>query len=134
MAVANNGITLLMAERLTGDTRYRTLAKKQLDYLLGCNGLGYCFVSGFGTVSPEHPHHRPSLAAEEVMPGMLAGGPNSSLEDPYARGVLAGRAPALCYVDNAQSYSTNEVAIYWNSPLVWLISGVRHHDSSVQFQ
>ncbi|MBO4591021.1 MAG: glycoside hydrolase family 9 protein, partial [Eubacterium sp.] len=30
--------------------------------------------------------------------------------------------PAMCYVDNAQSYSTNETAIYWNSPLIYLLS------------
>ena len=28
------------------------------------------------------------------------------------------------FVDDAESYSTNEVAIYWNSPLVALISAV----------
>ena len=58
------------------------------------------------------------------MPGMLAGGPDSSLEDPYAKGVLSGQAPAMCYVDNDQSYSTNEVAIYWNSPMIWLLAGL----------
>lgn len=35
-------------------------------------------------------------------------------------------APAKCYVDDAESYSTNEVAIYWNSPLVALISAVEN--------
>ena len=122
MTVANNGLTLLMAARLTGNSSYSELAARQLNYLLGCNGLGYCFVSGFGTVSPVNPHHRPSQVSGSPMPGMLAGGPNSNLEDPYARGVLSGKAPALCYVDNEQSYSTNETAIYWNSALIWLLS------------
>ena len=61
-------------------------------------------------------------AAGAAMPGMLAGGPNGNLEDPYAQSVLAGLAPALCYADNAQSYSTNEVAVYWNSPLICLMA------------
>ena len=72
--------------------------------------------------SPVHPHHRPSQAAGSPMPGMLVGGPNSHLEDPYAQNVLAGRAPALCYADSDQSYSTNEVAVYWNSPLIALLA------------
>ncbi|MFR5028500.1 MAG: glycoside hydrolase family 9 protein [Coprococcus sp.] len=37
------------------------------------------------------------------------------------RRVLADMAPEKCYVDNAQSYSCNEVTIYWNSPLVYLL-------------
>ena len=56
-----------------------------------------------------------------AMPGMLVGGPDSGLDDPCAKGALEGAAPAKCYVDNDQSYSTNEVAIYWNSPLVCLL-------------
>ena len=60
MTVANNGITLLIAEKLTGNQEYGGLARKQLDYLLGCNGLGMCFVTGYGTRSPQNPHHRPS--------------------------------------------------------------------------
>lgn len=26
------------------------------------------------------------------------------------------------YIDNAESYSTNEIAIYWNSPLTYLLA------------
>ena len=55
------------------------------------------------------------------MPGMLAGGPDSSLEDPHAQALLKDAPPAKCYIDNAESYSTNEVAIYWNSPLIYLM-------------
>jgi ATP-binding cassette subfamily B protein len=60
-------------------------------------------------------------------PGMLVGGPNSHLEDPYAQNVLSGLAPALCYADNEQSYSTNEVAVYWNSPLIALLADMEQN-------
>ena len=43
---------------------------------------------------------------------------NSSLEDPYAKAVLYAEAPAKTYADHSQSYSTNEICIYWNSPLI----------------
>ena len=125
MSAANNGMTLLMAWKLTGEEEFRTLAKRQLDYLLGANALGYCFVTGEGSFSPEHPHHRPSQAAGHAVPGMLVGGPNSNLEDPFARGVLKDLPAALCYADNDQTYSTNEVAVYWNSPLIVLLSEFR---------
>ncbi|MBQ6322388.1 MAG: glycoside hydrolase family 9 protein, partial [Lachnospiraceae bacterium] len=124
MSVANNGVKLSLAWKLTGEEEYRILAGQQRDYLLGVNTTGYCFVSQEGDLSPAHPHHRPSQAAGFPMKGMLAGGPNSSLEDPFAANVLSGSAPAACYVDNEQSYSTNEVAVYWNSPLITLLYGV----------
>lgn len=122
MTVGNHGELLYMADQLSGDETYGKLAKKQLDYLLGNNPLGYCFVTGFGTLSPENPHHRPSQVAGEAMSGMLVGGPDKNLEDPYAIAVLADESPAMSYVDNAQSYSTNEVTIYWNSPLIYLLA------------
>lgn len=124
MGVANKGMLLLMANQLTPDEKYVTAARCQLDYLLGTNTNSYCFVTGFGTLSPENPHHRPSQAVGEAMSGMLVGGPDSDLEDPYAQATLSENANAACYVDNVQSYSCNEVTIYWNSPLVYLLVGV----------
>ena len=125
LSVAVNGEILYMAANVTeGDAsaKYKAAATRQLDYLLGANSLGYCFVTGYGTFSPTDIHHRPCQALGEVIPGMLAGGPNSNLEDPYAEMVLADEAPAMCYVDSSQSYSTNEVAVYWNSPLIYLFA------------
>ena len=42
--------------------------------------------------------------------------------DPYAKAVLADKPSALCYADNNQSYSCNEITIYWNSPLIYLMA------------
>lgn len=122
MTAADHGNIFLLTNQLAGDESYELAAKRHLDYLLGANPTTYCYVTGWGEYSPEHPHHRPSQAAGDAMPGMLVGGPNSHLEDPYAQNILAGQAPALCYVDNAQSYSTNETAVYWNSPLIGLLA------------
>lgn len=124
MTVANNAIYLVMIDSLKKTTDGDSVARAQLDYLLGTNGTSYCFLSGFGTQSPKSPHHRPSEATGEAVPGMLAGGPNQNLEDPYASTVLSGTAPALCYADNDQAYSLNEVTIYWNSPLIFVFAYV----------
>ena len=56
---------------------------------------------------------------------MLVGGADGNLEDPYAKAVLAKLPKERCYVDNAQSYSCNEVTIYWNSPLVYLLANFK---------
>ena len=37
---------------------------------------------------------------------------------------LVDKAPAYTYVDNEQSYSCNGVTIYWNSSLVYMMSGL----------
>ena len=60
------------------------------------------------------------------MPGMLVGGANENLEDPYAQAVLWGMPGSLCYVDNEQSFSCNEITIYWNSPLIYLMTGLEN--------
>lgn len=124
MGVANDGVMLLMAASILDEPSLCDDAARQLDYLLGENATGYCFVSGTGTKSPEHPHHRPSSVYGSPVPGMLVGGPDNALEDPYAQSALAGCDPAKCYADSDQSYSTNEVCVYWNSPLILLISGL----------
>lgn len=124
LQAANNGMLLLMANQLSPNAEYVTVAGQQLDYLMGTNTNSYCFITGFGTLSPEHPHHRPSQVVGTTMPGMLIGGPNADLDDPYAQATLAGLPEAACYVDHEQSFSCNEVTIYWNSPLVYLLTGV----------
>ncbi len=115
MTIANSGVLLAKTGRKDAATAVR-------DYLLGQNPLGTCFVTGFGTVSPETPHHRPSMAVGEAQPGMLVGGVNSSLEDSAAKAYCADSPAAKCYVDNSESYSTNEIMIYWNSPLIFLLA------------
>lgn len=121
MSIANAGILYRMMYNLTGNEEYNDYAKKQVDYLLGVNPAGYCYVTGYGTLSPEHPHHRPSQSVGTVMRGMLVGGPNSAPEDPYAKTVLLDKVGGCCYVDNDTAYSVNEITIYWNSPLIYLL-------------
>ena len=125
MGVANTGALLTLGAGLLDDASLKARAQHSLDYLLGRNATGYCFVTGFGTLCPKHPHHRPSGARHHAMPGMLVGGPNNGLNDPTAMSVLRDKAPAKCYVDNLNSYSTNEICVYWNSPLTLLLAGIK---------
>ncbi len=122
MTVANAGIILGLYYDITGDDSYNTAALANLHYLLGKNPNGVCYMTGYGTVSPQSPHHRPSMAVGKAMKGMLVGGVNSNLEDSAAKAYLADTPSAKCYVDNSESYSTNEITIYWNSPLTYLLS------------
>jgi endoglucanase len=122
--VANQGIILIQAYNLTKDKTYLNAAIASLDYLLGRNGTGYSFVTGFGGKPTMHPHHRPSEADGIVdpIPGFLAGGPNPSQQDKvHCPGVeYPSDKPGTSYLDNVCSYASNEIAINWNAPLVYL--------------
>lgn len=123
-AAANQGIVLIQAYRLSGDGSFLDAAIQSLDYLLGRNATGYCFVTGFGTLSPMHIHHRPSEAdgVIEPVPGILAGGPNQHRQDKCPGYV--GTEPARSYNDSFCSYASNENAINWNAALLYLAGAI----------
>lgn len=121
---ANQGLILIQAARVTGDTNFLRAASSNLDYLLGRNATGYSFVTGFGVNSPMFPHHCPS-ASESIaapVPGLLVGGPNPSQQDRCP--AYPPNLPALSYVDAQCSYASNEVAINWNAPFAYLLVAV----------
>ena len=123
-AVCDVAHSLMVAYKLTGKKEYREAACQQISYILGCNPLNICYVTGSGSKSVVQPHHRPSIASGKIMPGMLAGGPCEGLHDAYAKDHLQNLPPLKCYADAVPSYSTNEVAIYWNSAFVYLLSAL----------
>jgi endoglucanase len=135
---ANMGVWLLYAYYLSGDKKYYQSAVKTLDYLLGKNPLDMSFVTGFGTKSPMHPHHRPSQAdgVQEPVPGMLVGGPQPGGEDIgknewECRDYRVNGAPAKSYFDDECSYASNEVAINWNSPVAYLAGALEALNAGV---
>ncbi len=127
----NSAMVLLQADRLDaarGAARpYRRAAQDLFDYVLGRNPLGLSMVTGFGARSPMHPHHRPSEAdgVTAPVPGFVVGGANAGQQDlkgcpvPYP-----SKLPALSYLDHFCSYASNEVAINWNAPLVYVAAAL----------
>lgn len=122
--ISDLGHMLLLAYDITGKKDYYEAAVKQLNYILGCNPMNICYVTGFGKNTVKNPHHRPSWAVRKCMPGMLSGGPADGLHDEVAKKNLQGKPSLQCFIDNLGSYSTNEIAIYWNSPFVYLMAKV----------
>lgn len=124
MLVMNHAMLLLVAGRLSGSENFERHVHEHVHYVFGANVMGTSYVTGYGARPIRHPHHRPSEGdgVEEPVPGLVSGGPNKGLHDDYAREHLAGRAPAASFADVMESYSTNEVAIYWNSPAVFVLS------------
>lgn len=125
--VCDDAHALLLAYDITGKKDYYEAAKNQFDYLLGCNPMNICYITGFGTNTVKHPHHRPSGATGKTMPGMLSGGPCEGLYDACAKEKLGplNPPPLRCFIDDEASYSTNEIAIYWNSTFVYIASKLK---------
>ncbi len=124
MNVANHARHLLLADKLNNNEKYVETAVDCVNYLLGRNTMNQSYVTGYGSKQVMQPHHRPSAgdSVKEPIPGLLVGGPDSGLEDDIARAKLTGKAPAQCYIDDVGSYSTNEVATYWNSSAIFAFS------------
>lgn len=120
----NQSIALINAFLITQQKKYIDRALTNLDYVLGRNATGYCFVTGTGTKSTMHPHHRPSVAdgIDEPVPGLLAGGPNPGKQDRCAG--YTSNLPAESYLDHDCSYASNEIAINWNAPLVYVANAI----------
>ncbi len=124
--VANQALIKIIAMKLTNNAKYMPSLQADVNWLLGTNPTGYCFVTGFGTLSPMNIHHRPSGAdgVPEPVPGFLAGGPNTVVMNDCQPPVPRSSFPAKSYADRECSYSTNEIAINWNAPLVFLLGAM----------
>lgn len=128
---ANQGVILLNAYLLTNDVKYFNAALSNGDYLLGRNGTGYSFLTGYGSKRAMKPHHRVSQAdgLTEPVPGLLIGGPNPGQQDNCAG--YPSNLPALSYLDDVCSYASNEIAINWNAPAVYLFLGLEAITKSI---
>jgi endoglucanase len=133
--VLNNALVMALAFDFTRNARYRDGVVQAMDYVLGRNAMDKSYVSGYGERPLSNPHHRfwtkqADRALPGPPPGVLAGGPNSALQDSRAK-TLAGCAPQKCYVDHYEAYSLNEVCLNWNAPLAW-VAGWLDETSNVE--
>jgi endoglucanase len=121
-ALLNNLVVVGAGYRLTGDHRFRDGVLTGVDYVLGRNALNQSYVTGYGEVSSQNQHsrwyaHQLDPALPNPPAGTLSGGPNSSIQDPLAQSKLTGCVAQFCYIDDIQSWSTNEETINWNAAL-----------------
>jgi len=125
-AAAGCGISCLLYAELSGDTSYADVARRQRDFVLGCNPFGTSFLIGAGSRYPHYPHHQIANINGLELKGALVGGPASpstvadesiSLSDPAFSNMVTGPEPpdppenaVAVYNDAAQDYVTNEPA------------------------
>lgn len=121
--IGNYGVILAYAWKQTGDAKYLRGIAQIADYLLGKNATGSSFVTGHGSKTPMNPHHRISSTDGPAapVPGMVVGGPNPGQEDKGSSVTYPSVLPARSYVDDTDSYASNEEAINWNAPAVLML-------------
>jgi len=133
-AILNNQVVLGTAFDLTSDQRFADAVLESMDYLLGRNALNSSYVTGYGQQFSQNQHSRWfAHSLEPSLPnpprGSVSGGPNSDAVtwDPVIKSLYGPDrmcAPQACYVDDIQSWSTNEITVNWNSALTWVASFV----------
>ena len=130
----NQSMILIQAFNYTKDSTYLKAAVSNVDYILGRNGVNYCFVTGFGSLSSNKPHHRLSQSDGVIpaVPGLLVGGPNSSAPTQDKCPGYPSTEPAMSYVDSECSYASNEIAINWNAPLAYITGAIQSIYSGIK--
>jgi endoglucanase len=122
--VANYAMMLRLADRFEHKPDYVDAAQDALHYLLGRNHFNTSFVTHVGQKFAMHPHHRPSAAdgVDAPWPGLLVGGPNSHQGRRGEDKKTKTAPPATVWLDDQNDYVTNETAINWNAPLVFILA------------
>ena len=119
----NETLMLIAGYKLYNEKKYLNAAITNIDYILGRNPTGYCYVTGFGEKPPMYIHHRVCEAdnIKEPIPGFVVGGPNHYYLVDCGKEKYPSLLPAKCYLDDVCSYSTNEIAINWNASLAFVL-------------
>lgn len=120
-------ILTLTEKRFSHRPEYIKAIISGIDYILGCNSMDVSYVTGNGEKAFKNPHLRPTAmdGIEEPWPGLVSGGPNVGLQDHRAKELSRDLPPMKCYLDHVDCYSLNEITIYWNSPLVFVLAGIK---------
>jgi endoglucanase len=108
-AVARQTLILQVANKVSANPDYVNTALDIAGHLFGRNYYGRSYVTGLGHQPPLNPHDRRSGSddIQEPWPGYLVGGGHS------ARG----------WNDAQKDYRTNEIAVNWQSALVYTLAG-----------
>jgi len=107
--VARQTLVLMTAHRLSPKPEYVQTSLAALDHLFGRNYCGRSFVTGLGFRPPMFPHDRRS------------GGDN--VVDPWPGYLVGGSHPGATHWQDIQGdYRTNEIAINWNSALIYALA------------
>ena len=107
--------------------KYRDGVLQGMDYLLGRNALNQSVrhrLRRAQLAEPAQPLYAHQLDPTLPNPPRRHRSPAArtpAIQDPVAQAqARTGCKPQFCYIDDIESWSTNELAINWNAPLAWV--------------
>lgn len=108
---------MLMMWKLTGDQKYIDTISQMMDYALGLNPLGKCYITQLGFNRSEYPHDRESAFTIAQgwgpRPGILIFGAGNYARYPAYPAIKRGETPReRAYVEIVDNYQNNEYTIY----------------------
>ena len=125
-AAVGAAMNCLAYARLSGNKQYAETARRQRDFVLGCNPFGLSCLIGAGTRYPLFPHHQIANLKNIELTGAIVGGPADlktyqSQHISFSRAEFSTQSPSpppaaalanevSVYHDVVQDYVTNEPA------------------------
>ena len=109
---------MLLYWRLSGEQKYIDGVSQLMDYVLGLNPLGKCFMTGIGSNRVHHPHDRETEYTNHEMhwgirPGLIVFGPGLVTNAGKTYPAFDRSTPReRIYIDNLMAISQSEFTIY----------------------
>jgi len=114
---------------VTGNSKFRGLAQSQIDFLLGANPWGVCWVRKAGTRFPRHPHHQVADITHTLLAGFWDEGSmareaweSQEIVLQLADSLAAFQSDQAVYHDDLEDYATNEPTVFTNAIGLSLLS------------
>lgn len=109
---------MMLYWRLSGEDKYIDAVSQLMDYSLGLNPMGKCFMTGVGYDRVHNPHDRETDYTNHEMnwgirPGIIVFGPGLRTRAGKSYPVIDNNTPReRVYIDNIEAISQSEFTIY----------------------
>ncbi len=125
-------ISLILIDDYNGKQgEHKDVIIESLDYILGKNAVGYCFITGHGSNQVLYMHHRATYQTNKIIPGYMVSGPVKyahayvSHNDLDQYGITADTPNMKCFYDKWEFYRFTESDTARITQSTFVISYVR---------
>lgn len=110
----------LVYDKYNNTNKYSSWAKSQMDYLMGNNNQGICYITGFSDNSVTNPHHR----AASGLSSFPTENATINMKHTLIGGLVGGQPRNGAFQDQISKYMYTEVAIDYNAGFVGAMAGL----------
>ena len=102
-----------------------------IDYILGKNSSNLSFITGFGTKSPLHPHHRNIYNRDDNPADAIKNAMTIPTKNQQFGILVGGTRTASAFIDDVVNYQNTEGGIDYNACLVGILAFINSNLSPV---